>query len=245
MTSTIVRASPAAAKTSVRNADARYRRRSTRQRDKTTRNERRRTFIFPRASGEGCFLLRSAMSNSDALFSKQASPFPPRGLRPGYFLRFRKNGLTRTGGVFICFPEQGKRSAERRIQFRLPRPMNGAQPRTFSSSPPPPAGKLGGGPLAFRRSAAAVTAGPRFLGLPGANGRTLPGASAASTSQSGHAPDGTLPKPPARQERRTPPAGTAPAPSVGVTGDVPHDEQDAALMQGERKPSRIIFLLWS
>ena len=112
MTSTIVRASPAAAKTSVRNADARYRRRSTRQRDKTTRNERRRTFIFPRASGEGCFLLRSAMSNSDALFSNQASPFPPRGLRPGYFLRFRKNGLTRTGGVFICFPEQGKRSAE-------------------------------------------------------------------------------------------------------------------------------------
>jgi hypothetical protein len=181
------------------------------------------------------------MSNSDTLSSKQASPFPRRGLRPSCFSRLQKKGLTRTGGVFMCFPEQGKRSAERRIQFRLPRPMSGAQPRTLSSSPPA-CGEVGGGPLAFRRSAAVVTAGPRFLGLPGANGRTLPGASAASTSQSGHAPDGTLPKPPARQKRRTPPAGTAPAPSIGVTGDVPHDEQDAALMQSERKPSRIIVL---
>jgi hypothetical protein len=35
--------------------------------------------------------------------------------------------------------------------------------------------------------------GPRFLESPGANGRTLPGTSAASTSQSDHAPDGSLP----------------------------------------------------
>jgi hypothetical protein len=48
-------------------------------------------------------------------------------------------------------------------------------------------------PLAFRRPTAALTkrltawlnSGPRFLELPGANGRTLPGASAASTSQAG------------------------------------------------------------
>jgi hypothetical protein len=36
--------------------------------------------------------------------------------------------------------------------------------------------------------------GPRFLEPPGANGRTLPGTSAASTSQSGHAPDRPMPR---------------------------------------------------
>ena len=38
--------------------------------------------------------------------------------------------------------------------------------------------------------------GPRFLESPDPNGRTLSGTSAASTSQSGHAPDGRCPKPP-------------------------------------------------
>src|SRR3984957_20285466 len=48
--------------------------------------------------------------------------------------------------------------------------------------------------LAFRRSTAALaealtpqlSSGPRFLEPPGANGRTLPGASAASSSRTGH-----------------------------------------------------------
>jgi len=39
--------------------------------------------------------------------------------------------------------------------------------------------------------------GPRFLESPDANGRTLSDASAAGTLQSDHAPDGTMPKPPA------------------------------------------------
>src|SRR5208282_6562557 len=58
-----------------------------------------------------------------------------------------------------------------------------------------------GSALAFRRSTAAFEAvtprpdpGPRFLEPPGANGRTLPGTSAASTSRSGHVPDGTMPR---------------------------------------------------
>ena len=56
--------------------------------------------------------------------------------------------------------------------------------------------------------------GPRFLELPGASGRTLPGASAASTSQSDHAPDRPMPR--TAQSGITKPAvGTAPAPSVG------------------------------
>jgi hypothetical protein len=42
--------------------------------------------------------------------------------------------------------------------------------------------------------------GQRFLGSPDANGRTLSGTSAASTSQSGHAPDGLMPGPPASQK---------------------------------------------
>ena len=50
---------------------------------------------------------------------------------------------------------------------------------------------------------------PRFLESPDASGRTLSGTSAASTSQSGHAPDGTLPKPPVdavyRRATREPP----------------------------------------
>ncbi len=40
--------------------------------------------------------------------------------------------------------------------------------------------------------------GPRFLESPDPNGRTLSGTSAASTWQSGHAPDGRCPKPPGR-----------------------------------------------
>ena len=62
----------------------------------------------------------------------------------------------------------------------------------------------GAGALALRRPTAALRRvssrlgfRPRFLEPPDANGRTLSGTSAASTSQSGHAPDGTLPKPPA------------------------------------------------
>src|SRR5580692_9522541 len=39
--------------------------------------------------------------------------------------------------------------------------------------------------------------GPRFLESPDANGRTLSDASAAGTLQSDHAPDGTMPRPPA------------------------------------------------
>ncbi len=45
-----------------------------------------------------------------------------------------------------------------------------------------------------RRFDPSTRPGPRFLESPGANGRTLPGASAASTSHSDHAPEGTMPK---------------------------------------------------
>ena len=61
-----------------------------------------------------------------------------------------------------------------------------------------------GGALAFRRPTAVMRrgpyprlgSGPRFLESPDPNGRTLSGTSAASTWQSGHAPDGRCPEPP-------------------------------------------------
>ena len=77
-----------------------------------------------------------------------------------------------------------------------------------------------GGALALRRSTAVMRRrfdpptrpGPRFLESPGANGRTLPGASAASTSHSDHAPEGSMPKAARTAVYRCIP-GTAPAPS--------------------------------
>ena len=55
--------------------------------------------------------------------------------------------------------------------------------------PPPLAGAGARLPALHRgtckRRIASLSSGPRFLELPGANGRTLPGASAASTSQTG------------------------------------------------------------
>jgi hypothetical protein len=57
-------------------------------------------------------------------------------------------------------------------------------------------------------------------------GVSLSGTSAASTSQSDHAPDGSLPKPPTSKSDELQLAGTASAPSVGVTGDVPYDERN-------------------
>ena len=52
-----------------------------------------------------------------------------------------------------------------------------------------------GAPPRFSPDFIPARLGPRFLESPDANGRTLSGTSAASTSQSGHAPDGTMPKP--------------------------------------------------
>ena len=109
---------------------------------------------------------------------------------------------------------KGKRSAGRRIQREAASPRTSSRhPRKPSAVrraplllPPPLAGEdQGGGALASRRSTAALAevwprlgSGPRFLESPGANGRTLPGASAASTSRTGNRPDGRCPVPPGR-----------------------------------------------
>src|SRR5580658_609350 len=83
---------------------------------------------------------------------------------------------------------------------------------------PRPRGPHGAGALAFRRPTAASEAfsasarlRPRFLEPPDANGRTLSGTSAASTSQSGTRRTGRCPSRPRAQCIATP-TRTAPAP---------------------------------
>jgi len=63
---------------------------------------------------------------------------------------------------------------------------------------------------------ARLISGPRFLELPGANGRTLPGASAASTSRAGHSSGRYDAQSRPGAECVVPPAGTAPAPPSGA-----------------------------
>jgi hypothetical protein len=107
--------------------------------------------------------------------------------------------------------KEGRRSAERRTTgphrqamrrapFLLSSHCGKTEAQDFIKSW---TSKNGAGALASRRPTAdserflpSARLGPRFLESPDANGRTLSGTSAASTSRSGHAPDGTMPKPP-------------------------------------------------
>src|ERR1700722_11807420 len=115
--------------------------------------------------------------------------------------------------------KEGRRSADRRVQdphrkamrrasFLLPLMLRG----------PRPPGPHGVGALAFRRPTAAsevfwasARLRPRFLEPPDANGRTLSGTSAASTSRSDTRRTGRCPSRPRAQCIATP-TRTAPAP---------------------------------
>jgi hypothetical protein len=109
--------------------------------------------------------------------------------------------------------KEGRRSADKRIHqephrkemqrasFLLPPFTGGPRPRTSLSL-----GPHGAGALAFRRPTAAsevfwasARLGPRFLEPPDANGRTLSGTSAASTSQSDTCRTGRCPSRPRAQ----------------------------------------------
>jgi hypothetical protein len=102
--------------------------------------------------------------------------------------------------------KEGRRSADRRVQDPHRKGMRRASfllPLTLRGPRPP--GPHGAGALAFRRPTAAseVLASarlrPRFLEPPDANGRTLSGTSAASTSQSGTRRTGRCPSRPQAQ----------------------------------------------
>ena len=63
--------------------------------------------------------------------------------------------------------------------------------------------------------------GQRFLESPDANGRTLSGTSAASTSRSGHVPDGLMPGPPAGKSDDLRPQAPHPLRQSASPVDVP------------------------
>jgi hypothetical protein len=102
--------------------------------------------------------------------------------------------------------KEGRRSADRRVQDPHREAMRRASflLPPFTGGPRSP-GPHGAGALAFRRPTAAseVLASarlrPRFLEPPDANGRTLSGTSAASTSQSGTRRTGRCPSRPRTQ----------------------------------------------
>jgi hypothetical protein len=102
--------------------------------------------------------------------------------------------------------KEGRRSADRRVQDPHREEMRRASflLPPFTGGPRPP-GPHGAGALAFRRPTAAsevlasARLGPRFLEPPDANGRTLSGTSAASTSRSGTRRTGRCPSRPRAQ----------------------------------------------
>ena len=83
--------------------------------------------------------------------------------------------------------------------------------------------------------------GQRFLESPDANGRTLSGTSAASTSRSGHVPDGLMPRPPAGQSDDLRPQAPHPLRQSASPVDVPHDERAGAVTRSARGLSRNLF----
>jgi hypothetical protein len=102
--------------------------------------------------------------------------------------------------------KEGRRSADRRVQDPHREEMRRASflLSPFTGGPRSP-GPHGAGALAFRRPTAAsevlasARLGPRFLEPPDANGRTLSGTSAASTSQSDTRRTGRCPSRPRAQ----------------------------------------------
>src|ERR1700734_2099134 len=104
--------------------------------------------------------------------------------------------------------KEGRRSADRRTTGFRPAAERKACQRVRRALRSPPGPHWRGTKEAARspfgappRSCAEgfiprLGSGPRFLESPDPNGRTLSGTSAASTWQSGHAPDGRCPEPP-------------------------------------------------
>jgi hypothetical protein len=102
--------------------------------------------------------------------------------------------------------KEGRRSADRRVQEPHRKAMRRASFLLPPCGGPRPPGPHGAGALAFRRPTAALAEvlasarlEPRFLEPPDANGRTLSGTSAASTSRSDTRRTGRCPSRPRAQ----------------------------------------------
>jgi len=105
-----------------------------------------------------------------------------------------------TNGTIFCLPQNVREAERRKAHPRETAPSDAARLQVFSI-PVCREDRGGGARLsALHRGYAPMPVrprlgfGPRFLESPSANGRTLLGTSAASTSRTGHAPDGTMPK---------------------------------------------------
>ena len=197
-----------------------------------------------RGSGRGGLSAGCGLQRSDSLRGPLASrfaprPLPARGERcnsdPVLAMRLRIRALLHAlRKPFVPPLKEGRRSAERRTtgsappQQEKPASVCGEHHRFF----PAKRGIKTAAPSPFgappRSCAEGLTlrlgSGPRFLESPDPNGRTLSGASAASTWQSGHAPDGRCPKPPgsrlqARSGNRTRPIDQLSPVDVPSMGD--------------------------
>ena len=154
----------------------------------------------------------------------QWSPSPAsrgRMVRAASFSRRTRARVLPTKATKLLPPKnKGRRSAEKAQLSRGASPRIGCcHPNALRARP-----RVQRDALAFRRSTAALAealtpqlnSGPRFLEPPGANGRTLPGASAASSSRTGHSAGRAGPRSRPGAECVVPPAGTALAPLSGA-----------------------------
>jgi hypothetical protein len=149
--------------------------------------------------------LALAWSPSPAIAgADNSSPFSRRAFAPELCPRHGKKALRAS-------PKRREAERQKAHHWFPPRRRKISLPayaaRATFAPCPALARSLRGGALAFRRSTAVMRrgsiprlgSGPRFLESPDPNGRTLSGTSAASTWQSGHAPDGRCPEPPGRE----------------------------------------------
>ena len=190
----------------------------------------------------GVFIVRSTMSNSDALSHHHRKPGDDdaeRHCRDAmrirvFFHAFKKACLERMGGDLFAPP---KREAERRTahQFQLPRRNARAQPRSDKRDRSPfgaPPRSCAGNP---------TRPGPRFLEPPDANGRTLSGTSAASTSQSGTRRTGRCPSRLKAKSDELRPQEPHPLRQSASPVDVPYDERDGRRYSNPQRRCQRLF----
>jgi hypothetical protein len=175
---------------------------------------RRQKTVISLSKGRGqCELVLAAHPASELCEQQQRTDFClPHRMIPKSGVRFSDQIMRNKG-----------RSAERRIQpwpchkrGTAARQADGPAQVCVRRSPALPGrARL---PALHRGTSptARLISGPRFLELPGANGRTLPGASAASTSRAGHSAGRYDARNRPGAECVVPPAGTAPAPPSGA-----------------------------
>ena len=165
-------------------------------------------------------------NNTQALRVRTTPPRPPAAVDPPpagegenaiSFSRRTRIRVLQTKATKLLPPKnKGRRSAEKARLSRGASPRIGCcHPYALRAKAARPAGRARLSAL-HRGARQAVTPrlspGPRFLEPPGANGRTLPGASAASSSRTGHSAGRAGPRSRPGAECVVPPAGTALAP---------------------------------